>query len=99
MVFDAALKADTTHQEDFVLPYVNDLRNVVDIDAVRKAASPSRAVRFPVGFPLHLHLGLCSRHELQGVVFAGGGSVGLYREPVISWREIVKKRRRPAAHR
>ena len=32
---NAALKADTTHQEDFVLPYVNDLRNVVDIDAIR----------------------------------------------------------------
>jgi phosphoglucomutase len=30
-----ALKADSTHQEDFVLPYVNDLRNVVDLDAVR----------------------------------------------------------------
>ena len=29
--------ADTTHQEDFVLPYVNDLRNVVDMDAIRAA--------------------------------------------------------------
>src|SRR5262249_34183292 len=28
--FATALKARTTHQEDFVLPYVNDLRNVVD---------------------------------------------------------------------
>jgi phosphoglucomutase len=37
MAFDAALKADTTHQEDFVLPYVNDLRNVVDLDAIRGA--------------------------------------------------------------
>ncbi len=32
-----ALKAATTHQEDFVLPYVRDLRNVVDIDAIRGA--------------------------------------------------------------
>jgi len=37
VAFDAALKADTTHQENFVLPYVNDLRNVVDIDAIRGA--------------------------------------------------------------
>src|SRR5215831_8760528 len=37
MAFDAALKADTTHQEDFVLPYVNDLRNVIDIEAIRGA--------------------------------------------------------------
>ena len=35
--FATALKADTTHQEDFVLPYVNDLRNVVDMDAIRAA--------------------------------------------------------------
>ena len=33
----AALNADTTHQEDFILPYVNDLRNVVDMDAIRAA--------------------------------------------------------------
>jgi phosphoglucomutase len=32
-----AMKAATTHQEDFVLPYVNDLRNVVDVDAIRAA--------------------------------------------------------------
>jgi phosphoglucomutase len=35
--FAAAFKAGTTHQEDFVLPYVNDLRNVVDMDAIRTA--------------------------------------------------------------
>jgi phosphoglucomutase len=33
----AAIKAATTHQEDFVLPYVNDLRNIVDMDAIRGA--------------------------------------------------------------
>jgi phosphoglucomutase len=32
-----ALKAETTHQEDFVLPYVKDLRSVVDMDAIRAA--------------------------------------------------------------
>jgi phosphoglucomutase len=35
--FSTAIKAGTTHQEDFVLPYVNDLRNVIDMDAIRSA--------------------------------------------------------------
>ena len=33
----AAITADTTHRKDFILPYVNDLRNVVDMDAIRAA--------------------------------------------------------------
>lgn len=35
--FAAAIKAATTHQEDFILPYVRDLQNVVDMDAIRDA--------------------------------------------------------------
>jgi phosphoglucomutase len=35
--FASALKAPSTHQEDFVTPYVNDLRNVVDMEAIRAA--------------------------------------------------------------
>jgi phosphoglucomutase len=35
--FTTAIKAGTTRQEDFVIPYVNDLRNVVDMDAIRAA--------------------------------------------------------------
>jgi phosphoglucomutase len=35
--FDAAIRAGSTHQEDFVIPYVKDLRNVVDMDAIRVA--------------------------------------------------------------
>ena len=35
--FATAIKASSTHQEDFVLPYVRDLRNVVDVDAIRAA--------------------------------------------------------------
>src|SRR6202040_432504 len=35
--FSKALQAATTHQEDFVLPYVRDLKNVVDIAAIRGA--------------------------------------------------------------
>ena len=37
MPFEKAMRAETTHQEDFVLPYVRDLKNVVDIDAIRAA--------------------------------------------------------------
>jgi phosphoglucomutase len=33
--YKTAFNAPTTHQEDFVLPYVRDLKNVVDIDAIR----------------------------------------------------------------
>jgi phosphoglucomutase len=35
--FAAAIKASSTHQEDFVQPYVSDLRSVVDVDAIRAA--------------------------------------------------------------
>jgi len=35
--FATAIKAESTHQEDFVLPYVQDLRNVVDMEAIRGA--------------------------------------------------------------
>jgi phosphoglucomutase len=35
--YAAAIKAGTTHQEDLVLPYVNDLRNVIDMEAIRGA--------------------------------------------------------------
>src|ERR1700733_12169304 len=35
--FASAIGSPTTHQEDFVLPYVRDLRNVIDMDAIRGA--------------------------------------------------------------
>ena len=35
--YDAAIKADSTHQEDFVTRYVTDLKNVVDLEIVRSA--------------------------------------------------------------
>jgi phosphoglucomutase len=37
MPYVAALRAATTHEEDFVLPYVRDLANVIDMEAVRSA--------------------------------------------------------------
>ena len=44
--FAAAVKAASTHQEDFVLAYVNDLRNVIDMDAIRAAGLPSASTRW-----------------------------------------------------
>jgi phosphoglucomutase len=35
--FAKAIRSTTTHQEDFILPYVRDLKNVVDVDAIRDA--------------------------------------------------------------
>src|SRR5580693_4880552 len=35
--FAKAIRSATTHQEDFILPYVRDLKNVVDMDAIRSA--------------------------------------------------------------
>jgi phosphoglucomutase len=35
--FAAAIKVDTTHQEDFAVPYVEDLKSVIDMDAIRSA--------------------------------------------------------------
>ncbi len=35
--FAAALTAATTHPQDFILPYVEDLKNVVNLEAVRAA--------------------------------------------------------------
>jgi phosphoglucomutase len=37
VAFDAAFKASTTHEEDFVLPYVHDLAEVIDLEAIRSA--------------------------------------------------------------
>ena len=37
VVAAAAIKATTTREEDFVMPYVEDLRNVLDMDAIRAA--------------------------------------------------------------
>src|SRR5262245_60973937 len=37
MSFEAAMKAASTHQDDLMMPYVNDLRHVVDMDAIRAA--------------------------------------------------------------
>jgi phosphoglucomutase len=35
--FETAIKAGTTHQEDFVMPYVRDLENIIDMELIRSA--------------------------------------------------------------
>ena len=35
--FKSAIQASSTHQDDFMMPYVRDLKNVVDMDAIRDA--------------------------------------------------------------
>jgi phosphoglucomutase len=37
LAFNKAVAAATTHQEDLMLPYVTDLKNVVDMEAIRGA--------------------------------------------------------------
>ena len=56
--FNSAIKAATTHQEDFVRPYVHDLRNVVDMDAIRAAglklgADPLGGAALPYWEPIN----------------------------------------------
>ena len=38
LAFNKALAASTTHEEDLMLPYVRDLKNVVDMEAIRSAS-------------------------------------------------------------
>ena len=35
--FASAVRDQTTHEQDFVMPYVEDLRNVINMDAIRRA--------------------------------------------------------------
>jgi phosphoglucomutase len=43
--FATAMKAASTHQDDLMLPYVQDLRNIIDMDAVRDAGLMLGVVR------------------------------------------------------
>jgi phosphoglucomutase len=36
VTFEKAIKADTTHHHDYVTPYVEDLQNVIDMEAIAK---------------------------------------------------------------
>jgi phosphoglucomutase len=61
--YATALDAATTHDEDFVLPYVQDLRNAIDMDAIRAAglklgADPLGGASLPYWEPINSIYGL-----------------------------------------
>jgi phosphoglucomutase len=61
--YDRAIGAATTHQEDFILPYVRDLGNVVDMDAIRGArlklgVDPLGGASLPYWAPINSIYGL-----------------------------------------
>ena len=61
--FPTAIKAESTHQEDFVVPYVKDLRNVIDMDAIRAAGlklgvDPLGGAAWPYWEPIKAMYGL-----------------------------------------
>ncbi len=60
---DAALKAGSTHAHDFIAPYVDDLSNVIDLDAVRAAGlklavDPLGGASLPYWEPIRAAYGL-----------------------------------------
>jgi len=61
--FNTAIHAASTHQEDFLLPYVRDLKNVVDMDAIRAAklklgVDPMGGAALPYWDPINSIYGL-----------------------------------------
>ncbi len=63
MVFAAAFNAPTTREHDFVMPYVNDLKNVIDMEAIRAAglklgADPMGGASQPYWAPINEVYGL-----------------------------------------
>ncbi len=61
--FAKAMQAATTHQEDFILPYVRDLKNVIDMDAIRGdhlklAVDPLGGASLPYWEPINSIYGL-----------------------------------------
>jgi phosphoglucomutase len=61
--FEKAIRAATLHQEDFVLPFVRDLKNVVNMDAIRDAhlklgADPLGGASLPYWEPINSAYGL-----------------------------------------
>jgi phosphoglucomutase len=61
--YATALDAATTHEEDLILPYVEDLRNVIDIEAIRSAGlklgvDPLGGASLPFWEPINTLYGL-----------------------------------------
>src|ERR1700724_204735 len=64
MAFDKALRAATTHRHDFLNAYVNDLANVLDMEAVR--GSKLRLGVDPLGGAgVHYWCPMCERYGLN----------------------------------
>ena len=57
-----AIAAATTHQQDFALPYVTDLKNVVDMEAIRGAGAELTVVSDGFGFYVH---DVCDPHGID----------------------------------
>jgi phosphoglucomutase len=60
---EKAMKAATTHQHDFVAPYVSDLKSVIEIDAIRSAGlklgvDPLGGASLPLWEPIIAEYGL-----------------------------------------
>ena len=63
ILYERAKGAATTHEDDFVLPFVRDLKNVVDMDAIRNAhlklgADPLGGASLPYWDPINSIYGL-----------------------------------------
>lgn len=61
--YEAALKASTTHQYDFITPYVNDLGTIIDMDIIRSSglkigADPLGGASLPYWEPIAERYGL-----------------------------------------
>ena len=61
--YEQALRAPTTHQVDFLMPYVLDLKNVIDMDAIRAAGlriavDPLGGASLPYWEPINKTYGL-----------------------------------------
>jgi phosphoglucomutase len=63
VAYERAIRTTSTHQEDFVMPFVRDLRSVVDMDAIRNAhlklgADPLGGASLPYWEPINSIYGL-----------------------------------------
>ena len=63
VAYEKAIRAATTHLEDLVMPFVRDLKNVVDMDAIRNAhlklaADPLGGASLPYWDPINAAYGL-----------------------------------------
>lgn len=63
IAYEKALQSPSTRQEDFILPYVRDLKNVIDMEAIRNAGlalgvDPLGGAAFPYWEPINSIYGL-----------------------------------------